>query len=120
MSSPVKDGVSRREYLSVVTVGYHACGKSSGITSYFQTGQLSSSRKVGRRLVSIESKAGKCGGGGGRSTRSSTRGLVPLRSTTCAAGSSYDSFIRVFSIWPIGGELTWSALCGFESGAKPP
>ncbi|KAL2508266.1 hypothetical protein Fot_31913 [Forsythia ovata] len=42
-----RDGrVSGPEYLSVVTVGYHVCGKSSGITTYFQTGQLSSSRKV--------------------------------------------------------------------------
>ncbi|KAL2509702.1 hypothetical protein Fot_33349 [Forsythia ovata] len=47
-------GVSRRVYLSVVTVGYHACGKSSGITTYYQTRQLSSSKKFGRRLVSIE------------------------------------------------------------------
>ncbi|KAL2558922.1 Uncharacterized protein Fot_03661 [Forsythia ovata] len=51
---PGKGGVSGREYLSVLTVGYHACGKSLGIPTYFQTGQLGSSKKVGRSLMSIE------------------------------------------------------------------
>ncbi|KAL2545022.1 hypothetical protein Fot_14255 [Forsythia ovata] len=51
---PEIGGVSGREYLSVVTVGYQAREKSSGITTYFQTGQLSSSRKIGRRFVSIK------------------------------------------------------------------